>query len=59
MWKKLTRIVVLLALMSTSSYAQETWSLEKCIQFAQQNSLSVKQAQNTIRNAELTARQYQ
>lgn len=59
MWKKITRIVVLLILVSGSSYAQETWSLEKCIQFAQQNSLTVRQAQNTIRNVELSVKQAQ
>lgn len=59
MLKKFTRIVVLLVLMGSSADAQEIWSLEKCIQYAQQNSLSVKQAQNTIRNAELTTQQNQ
>lgn len=59
MWKNITRIFVLLILASGSSYAQEIWSLEKCIQFAQQNSLSVRQAQNTIRNVELSVKQAQ
>lgn len=59
MWKKLTRItlILVLALMTGNSYAQEAWSLEKCIQYAQQNSLAVRQAQNTVRNAELTTQQ--
>lgn len=59
MWKKITRIIALLTLVSGSAYTQETWSLEKCVLYAQQNSLSVKQAQNNIRNAELTAKQSQ
>ena len=37
--------------------AQESWSLEKCVQYAQQNSLTIKQAQYGIKNAELTAKQ--
>lgn len=34
--------------------AQETWSLQKCIQFAQQNSLTVKQRQNQVDQAQLS-----
>ena len=59
MWKRITRILVLLFFLSSASYAQETWSLEKCVQYAQQNNLSVRQAQNTIRNAELLVKQSQ
>lgn len=36
------------------SYGQKTWSLTKCIQYAQQNSLSVKQGQNQIEQAQLS-----
>ncbi len=40
-----------------SSEAQETWSLEKCISYAQQNSLSMKQAEIGIENTRLTEKQ--
>jgi len=36
------------------SFGQKTWSLTKCIQYAQQNSLSVKQGQNQIEQAQLS-----
>ncbi|MFN7117234.1 MAG: TolC family protein [Saprospiraceae bacterium] len=39
--------------------AQETWSLEQCIRYARQNSLSVRQAQNTIQLNQLTLKQNQ
>ena len=52
-----TLITLLACMLSVSLLAQETWSLEKCIRYAQQNSLTMKQAQYNIRNAELTAKQ--
>lgn len=36
---------------------QEVWTLEKCIQYARQNSLSIKQAQYNIKSAELLQKQ--
>ncbi len=36
---------------------QENWSLERCINYAQQNSISMRQAENNIRAAELNERQ--
>ncbi len=36
------------------SFAQEVWSLQKCVEHAQTNSLTVKQADLTIRNGALT-----
>ncbi|MFK7935841.1 MAG: TolC family protein [Saprospiraceae bacterium] len=41
----------------TATNAQETWDLAKCIQFAQQNSLQVKQANLSVRNANLLQKQ--
>ncbi len=35
-------------------FGQKTWSLTRCIQYAQQNSLSVKQGQNQIEQAQLS-----
>ncbi len=37
--------------------AQDTWTLERCIDYAQKNSISVKQSQNAIANTVLTDRQ--
>ena len=37
--------------------AQEVWSLQRCIQYARQNSLTLKQADYAIQNAQLTADQ--
>ncbi len=42
---------------SLTLFSQEKWSLEKCIRYAQENSLTVKQNLITISNAELTLQQ--
>ncbi len=34
--------------------AQDSWSLERCIQYATQNSISIKQAEVTVQNSEAT-----
>ncbi len=39
--------------------AQEVWSLEKCIEYARQNALSIKRAQYTAEQSELTLKQNQ
>lgn len=56
---KLTFITLLFALLVTSVSAQETWSLQQCVNYAQQNNISVKQAQATIQSNELTLKQNQ
>lgn len=49
---------LLLALLITSAAnAQDTWSLERCIQYAQENNITVKQAQANVRTALLSERQ--
>ncbi len=45
---------LLLLLMGTYGQAQERWSLEKCIQYAQQNNLNLKQAALNVKGAQLT-----
>lgn len=40
-------------LVTFTMQAQNSWSLERCIQYAQQNSLTVKQAEYAIENAQL------
>ena len=46
--------LLILVITSSSLLAQETWSLEKCIDHAWQNNLGIKQSQIAIKNAELT-----
>ncbi len=53
MLRKVT-LLLTTALLAFTAQAQESWSLEKCINYAQQNNLNVKQAQYQISNAELT-----
>ena len=51
-------LITLLTILSFGlTFGQDTWSLEKCIEYAQKNSLSVKQAQYGIKSAELTNKQ--
>ncbi len=57
MFKKL--IFIALVIFTTKVSAQETWSLEKCITQAQQNSRLVKQSQIQIKNAQLAKKQDQ
>lgn len=52
--------VIVLAICFLTTYslqAQEVWDLEKCVQFAQQNSLQVKQSNLAVRNANLAQKQ--
>lgn len=52
--KKSALTLVLFALTSCMIQAQtSSWSLEKCIEYARQNNLSLRQAQYDIRSAEL------
>lgn len=52
-----TLITLLIAVISLSSFSQETWSLEKCVKYAQDNNLNIKQARYGIQNAALTNKQ--
>jgi outer membrane protein len=44
-------------LFSRTGMAQETWSLERCIQYAKDNNITVKQAQANVRTAQISERQ--
>ncbi len=55
MFKKF--IFIGLTLTSCSLLAQETWTLERCISQAQENSRQVKQSQIAVKNAELIKKQ--
>ena len=49
---------LLLALLSASAAtAQDTWSLQRCIQYAKDNNITVKQAQANVRTAMLAEQQ--
>jgi outer membrane protein len=50
-------ISILLLLTSTASIAQEKWDLRKCVEYAMQNNISVKQADLQIRFAQLDFQQ--
>ncbi len=59
MFHKITLTVCLVFGFASLTKAQESWSLEKCVNYATQNSISVKQSQNLARNAELSVKQGQ
>jgi outer membrane protein len=50
-------IALVLTLCATTVRAQDTWSLERCIQYAQDNNITVKQAEANVRIAMLAERQ--
>jgi len=43
--------------LASAASAQDTWSLERCIQYAQDNNITVKQAQANVRTALLSEKQ--
>lgn len=47
-------LLLLLVLPAAGTVAQETWSLERCVLHAQDNNLLMKQAQTTVRTAQLS-----
>ena len=46
-----------LCCLSQTAFAQETWSLQKCIEYAQDNSLAIKAAKYTVQDAQLSEKQ--
>ena len=56
---KLSMSGLLSLLICVGINAQQRWSLQQCVEYATQNSISVKQAQNQIRNTELQLKQNQ
>jgi outer membrane protein len=59
MLSKIAIFTLALSFIAQAATGQETWSLQKCIEYGRQNSLSMMQAQNSIRNAELLKKQNQ
>ncbi len=54
MIQRLTCIALSLLFVAGSVSAQETWTLEKCVQYAQENNLSIQQAGYGVLQAELS-----
>ncbi len=54
MFRNLFFAGVLVILAALRLPAQQAWSLEQCVEYATRNNLTIKQAQNQIRSAELT-----
>ncbi len=54
MMSRILYTLTAILLMTATTSAQEVWSLEKCINHAWGNSLSIKQTEIATRNAELT-----
>ena len=46
-------IFIIMLLCATAANAQERWTLEKCISYAIENNISIKQQQNTIEQSEI------
>ncbi len=59
MLQRITLLSILMLLSASVSQGQETWSLERCIEYAQQNSLTMKQADYTIQDAQLNLKRNQ
>ena len=57
MFLRITLFFLFCAFIFTGATAQKAWSLEQCVEYAQKNSLTIKQAQYGIKNAELTNKQ--
>lgn len=55
--KNIFLLFLSLALFPTIQHAQETWPLEKCIQYAQNKSLTIKQSQLAVSTNKITLEQ--
>ena len=54
MLRKTTLLMLCALTLSCTAFAQEAWSLQKCISHAKQNNLSLRQSQIAVSQAELT-----
>ena len=54
MLRKTTLLMLCALTLSCTAFAQEAWSLQKCIGHAKQNNLSLKQSEIAVSQAELT-----
>jgi len=53
MFKKITLMLCAFLFISMSAFAQETWSLERCILYAWENNISVKRAEINVQSNQL------
>lgn len=52
-----TVLILVLSCLSFTARTQEVWSLQRCIEYARENNLTVKQAEASVRTAQLTESQ--
>ncbi|MEO6039724.1 MAG: TolC family protein [Saprospiraceae bacterium] len=55
--KYIVNTLLVWSLLLTTAHAQETWSLERCIRYAQENNITVQQAAANVKIAVLAERQ--
>ena len=55
--KKSLFFLILLAFTTSASWAQESWSLNRCIEHARTHSIDIQRGQNALANAKLTEMQ--
>ena len=53
MLKKMTSILFLSFLICSGAFAQDTWSLEKCVRYALENNINIKVAELSVKNNQL------
>jgi len=51
--KKSLFFLILLAFTASASWAQESWSLNRCIEHARTHSIDIQRGQNALANAKL------
>lgn len=59
--QKKTKMLVVMALMaicSSTAVAQKQWTLDDCIQYAQEHNLQIQQAKNSAESAKVDVKQY-
>ena len=59
MFRKISLLVSLSFFLLNWASAQESWSLQRCIEYAKENSLNMKQAEYAIQGADLSRKQAQ
>jgi outer membrane protein len=59
MFRKISLLVSLSIFLLNWASAQETWSLQRCIEYAKENSLNMRQAEYAIQGADLNKKQAQ
>ncbi len=55
--KYIVNTLLVWLLLATTAYAQDTWSLERCIRYAQENNITVQQAEASVKISLLAQQQ--